>query len=60
MSAKVTRYDDPLHGQITVIEGKHGAVMTNAKPDTRGRWVKDGNTYRYELTPNRASRRAKR
>lgn len=55
----IRQFEDPLHGVVTVIEGEHGTVMTNAKPDRKGRWIKEDNSYRYILTPNRAARRAK-
>ena len=52
---------DSKFGIVTVMEHEHGMMMTNAKPDTRGHWVKkDENSYVYELYPNRAQRRAKR
>lgn len=61
MSKPAIKYfKDPLHGVVTVIEGDGALVMTNAQPDTKGRWIKEGDTYRYVLTPNRAARRKKR
>ena len=50
---KFTQFKDPVHGIVTVKEGKNFMMMTNAKPDTKGHWVKRGNSYTYELYKRR-------